>query len=136
MQKNLALGEADLALRQFVLALAVYREARGESRRGKLLVAQTIENRVTDRRWPDTYRDVVLQPWQFSAFNANDPNALRFPAMGDPVWFECYSVTLEVVRSAQPFTTANHYHTAAVDPAWSDATRIVDREGAHIFYCL
>ena len=64
---------------KFVLALAVYREARGESVIGKILVAQTIENRVQDRRWPDTYRDVVLQPWQFSAFNKNDPNALLFP---------------------------------------------------------
>jgi hypothetical protein len=46
-------------LRVAALALACYREARGESLLGILLVAQTIENRVNDARWPDTYIGVV-----------------------------------------------------------------------------
>lgn len=32
-------------------------------------VAAVIYNRVRSTRYPDTYRDVILQPWQFSYFN-------------------------------------------------------------------
>lgn len=35
-----------------------------------LCVANVIRNRVRNRRWPDTYRGVIRQPRQFSAFNA------------------------------------------------------------------
>ena len=73
------MNDAPMLLRRFILALAVWREARGETPVGKLLVAQTIENRVQDRRWPATYEDVITQPWQFSAFNKGDPNATLFP---------------------------------------------------------
>ena len=123
-------------LRQFTLALCVWREARGESALGKLLVAQTIENRVQDVRWPDTYVGVITQPWQFSAFNKSDPNALLFPTEGDPVWPECVAVAEAVVAAPRPFTTANHYHTKAVSPAWRNDQKIVAREGAHLFYDL
>jgi|TARA_Y100000310_G_C20645096_1_gene796090 spore germination cell wall hydrolase CwlJ-like protein len=126
----------DELLRRFVLALAVYREARGESAYGKQLVAQTIENRVTDARWPDTYRDVVLQPWQFSAFNPNDPNALVFPRPGSESWAECVAAATVVLEADAPLTTANHYHTTAVEPGWAAAGQIVAREGAHLFYAL
>jgi len=33
----------------------------------------TVRNR-TKRRWPDNYKDVILQPKQFSCYNENDPN--------------------------------------------------------------
>lgn len=123
-------------LRRFVLALCVYREARGESPRGKRLVAQVIENRVQDKRWPDTYVSVVTQPWQFSSFNAADPNVSKFPSETDPAWPECVRAADAVLESAEPFTDANHYHTDAVSPAWKDETKIVAREQHHVFYHL
>ena len=42
------MNDSYLLLRRFAIALCVWREARGESLLGKLLVAQVIENRVTD----------------------------------------------------------------------------------------
>lgn len=128
--------DADGLLRRFLLALAVYREARGESALGKLLVAQVIENRVHDRRWPDTYRDVILQPWQFSAFNKSDPQVTVFPKEGDTKWQECVDAADQVLRAPFPFTSANHYHTHAVSPDWKDDQKIVAVEGGHIFYRL
>lgn len=134
-------GEGDLQdvmtlYRVFALALAVWREARGESPLGQLLVAQTIENRVTDARWPDTYVGVMTQPWQFSAFNAGDPNALLFPAETDAAWPGCVAVAQAVLDAPKPFTLSNHYHTTGVAPKWKDDTKIVAREGAHVFYRL
>jgi len=122
-------------LNRFLLALCVWREARGESDRGKLLVAETIANRVTDKRWPDTFAGVITQPKQFSAFNAGDPNATLFPKDGDPSWPAAVSAADSVLRG-NVFTKSNHYHTTGVAPAWADASKIVAREGAHIFYSL
>ena len=83
-----------LLLRRFILAVCVWREARGETPKGKRLVAQTIENRVQDKRWPETYVEVITQPLQFSAFNKTDPNALKFPMETDPSWPECVRAAL------------------------------------------
>lgn len=123
-------------LRRFVLALAVWREARGESNRGKRLVAQVIRNRVDDRRWPDTYVGVITQPWQFSAFNRNDPNATLFPKETDAAWADCVAAADAILTAAQPISDANHYHTVDVSPAWKHPDREVAREGSHVFYRL
>jgi spore germination cell wall hydrolase CwlJ-like protein len=128
--------DAVLLLRRFVLALCVWREARGESFRGKSLVAQVIENRVRDPRWPDTYVGVITQRLQFSAFNAGDPNALMFPAENDRAWPDCVAAADLVVAAPALLTTANHYHTVDVRPTWADPTRLVTQEGRHKFYEL
>lgn len=122
--------------RLYSLALVTWREARGEPILGKLLVAQTVENRVRDRRWPDTYTSVITQPWQFSAFNKNDPNALKYPDDGDPVWEDCVVVARAVIDAPSKFTTANHYHATSVSPNWADQSKIVNRAGNHVFYEL
>ena len=124
--------------RLFALALCVWREARGESMRGKRLVAQVIRNRVEDPRWPDDYVGVITQPKQFSAFNAGDPNALRFPHETDPVWPSCVEAARMVMEADESFTDANHYVVDALRPrpAWFDEAKVVSREGAHVFLCL
>ena len=40
-----------------------------------------IRNRAEDpkKRWPRTVSGVILEPRQFSSFNAGDPNAVKFP---------------------------------------------------------
>lgn len=130
------MSDPDILLRRFILALAVYREASNQSTRGKLLVAQVIENRVQDKRWPDTYASVITQRFQFSSFNANDPNNSRWPHENDPAWAECVEAADKVIETPTPFTVANHYHTKAVSPSWADPTKITEIEGAHIFYRL
>src|SRR5262245_51021861 len=115
-------------LRRFALALAVWREARGESLRGKCLMAQTVENRVDDPRWPDTYLGVITQRSQFSSFSVGDPNATAFPAESDTVWPDCVLAADRVLNSAEKFTLANHYHALEVHPAWADPSKIVARE--------
>lgn len=124
-------------LTRFLLALAIYREARGESFLGKLLVGTVIRNRVIDPRWPDTYRGVILQAKQFSAFNQSDPNVTLFPlSEEEPAWRNSLAAADCVLAAPSTITTANHYHTTAVSPAWKDETKIVAREGAHVFYTL
>lgn len=122
-------------LDRFMMALCIWREARGESRRGKLLVASVIRNRVDDRRWPDTYAGVVTQPLQFSCFNAGDPNAVLFPKAGDPAWEDSVDAATTVMGDGV-LTTANHYCTTGVKPKWADLSKATETEGHHIFFRL
>ena len=135
MMTPLSSSATDL-LTTFMLALCIWREARGESMRGKRLVGQVIANRVTDPRWPDDYVGVITQPWQFSAFNKGDPNALKFPSETDPAWPACVEAARMVLEADEPFTDANHYHTTGVSPTWKNDAKVVAREGGHIFYAL
>lgn len=123
--------------RLFMLALAVYREARGEPFQGKLLVAQTIENRVQDRRWPDTYVSVITQPWQFSAFNKQDPNVVVFPKENDLAWVESVRAAAYVIYRDDKVTTANHYFAKSIPlPKWADMSKMVTEYGGHVFLDL
>jgi len=56
------ISEADIEL----LALLTMGEAEGESEEGKRLVIDTVLNRVDSPYYPDTIREVIYQPNQFS----------------------------------------------------------------------
>jgi spore germination cell wall hydrolase CwlJ-like protein len=128
----------------FLFALAVWREARGESLQGKLGVAWCIRNRMTDRqmRWPATPGGVVLQRLQFSCFNADDANATKLPAAMDPAWLECCRVVdavQEAGSEADPTHGANHYHSFPASrpelwPAWADPAKQTAIVGRFYFY--
>jgi len=127
---------AELLARRYTLALNVFREGRGEPLIGKLYIAQVTENRVRDSRWPDTYVSVITQRLQFSAFNRNDPNITVFPDELSPVWADCVAAGDFVIAAPAVLTRANHYHAVGVRPPWADDSKIVARQGSHIFYEL
>jgi N-acetylmuramoyl-L-alanine amidase len=118
----------------YITALTLYREARGESAEGRRAVLHTILNRVQDKRWPDSPARVCLQPWQFSCFNRNDPNASIIPSPDDLVFQKC----CELVENPgdDPTGGANHYCTTAVKPKWADPAKVTARIGGHVFYRL
>ncbi len=64
-----------------LMALAAYREARGESDEAITWVCWVVRNRVEDNvRWNGIdYPTVVLKPYQFSSFNRNDPGYTVWP---------------------------------------------------------
>jgi spore germination cell wall hydrolase CwlJ-like protein len=64
-QVSLDLSEREL----FELTRAIYHEARGEDALGQAAVAHVILNRVKSPLYPDTVREVVWQPDQFSFTN-------------------------------------------------------------------
>lgn len=125
-------------LNRFMLALCIWREARGETAHGKRLVGAVIRNRLADKRWPreHSYVDVILQPMQFSSFNLNDPNCALYPNVSDASWPDCVSAADDTFNSPVPITTANHYHVIGLSPAWRNDAKVVATEGHHVFYCL
>jgi N-acetylmuramoyl-L-alanine amidase len=128
---------AEEEYRRCMLGLCIWREARGETTAGMLAVGQVIENRVSDSRWPDTYQTVITQPWQFSAFNKDDPNSQKWPEGFGWGWRHCWSAAKRVIDEDEDFAGgANHYCTPAVNPAWAQPDKLVKTIGGHRFYRL
>lgn len=87
-----------------LFACLLVREAANDGEPGMSAVAQVVMNRLKrPHRYGDTIRHVILQPWQFSCLNLNDPNRARFldSARIDP---NSYAIAEFVVQEA---TTEN-----------------------------
>src|SRR6185312_7029005 len=109
-----------------LLALCVWREARGESATTKLGVAWSIRNRVVRGGWwGNTWATVILKPYQYSSFNSNDPNACKLPAPTDPFWFDSLNAANDVYDvpvSPDPTGGATSYFGKSMDanpPSWA-----------------
>ncbi len=136
---------------QFILALALWREARGQSSQAMAGIAAVIRNRAEDpkERWPRTITRVILQPRQFSSFNAGDPNATRFPTpppgfVADAVapdwkaWLQCCDVAT-LPLTADPTQGATNYESLPPDaekPSWCDPAKMTTQIGPFRFYKL
>ena len=143
-----AFARAGLTRETGCMAAALYFEARGESREGRIAVAQVIANRVRARAYPDTICGVV---WQ----NSHRRNACQFS-------FTCDGVAdrprgrmwRTVIREAKAFLCdpcapkrlhprrrldrktrgATHYHATYVRPRWARRLERTGKIGRHIFY--
>lgn len=145
-----------------VMAATIWGEARGEGFDGKLAVAWAIRNRAEAQRWygiagdgvsyPDhSLRAVCLKPWQFSAWNANDPNRAQLVKMSIEgrktvvnyleisAYRDCLNAALQVIdgTAVDPTWGSTHYfNPLAVDepPAWAKNRRPVYVCGNHLFF--
>jgi spore germination cell wall hydrolase CwlJ-like protein len=90
-----------------LLSLCVWREARGEGMLGKRGVAHCILNRVNARSFfGHDVQSVILKPYQFSSFNASDPNADKWPAVDDPSWMDSQAAAHQVLSWNDPDLTS------------------------------
>ena len=102
------------------LVRAMWAEGRGNDT-GPSLIAATILNRVRDSRWPDTVSGVVTQPYQFSSYNAGDPNRYIYSrpltelaAQGGSRWEEYYALAERAIDEYPDTLIPNCYHFANV----------------------
>lgn len=91
-----------------VLAATIWGEARGEPLAGQKAVACVVMNRVASARakprkqfGDGSVRSACLAPWQFSSWNANDPNRAKLLALDfsapDAVLEQCTAVAIEAI---------------------------------------
>ena len=104
------------------LASVIWGEARGETLRGQLLVAETVLNRLADDNYPDTICGVVRQKSQYYTPKGADAETLDLAE----------KVIAEEV--ALPVTGATHFHHSRVKPTWAKRFKLVAIEGNHRFY--
>lgn len=116
-------------------------EAEAEPLLGKIAVAQVVSHRVQDPRWPSEWRDVMLQPYQFSCFL---PDYFR-PAILQHNWQSIYwrEAKLAAFGVFQKYVRdvvhgANHYHATwlKTKPKWARKQTPVAEIGQHLFYKL
>lgn len=104
----------------FLMALCVWREARGQSMEAKRCVAWVIRNRADKPGWwgGPSIASVVLRPWQFSSFNQHDPNACKLPLPADPSWISSLIAAQEgfTKSTVDPSQGATHYYDKSLDP--------------------
>lgn len=126
-----------------LVAATIYAEARSEGPRGMRAVAHVIWNRV-GARFGQTLREVIMAPFQFSAWNRNDPNRriaenpeAYLNCDADRVaWESAQEIARELVegRSVDPTGGARFYHTRAIRPTWAAYGVGRQRIGQHVFY--
>lgn len=126
------------------LARTLWGEARGEPVRGIEAVAAVVVNRalIARRRggfwWGDTVVGVCRKPFQFSCWNADDPNLPKLTAVteADPAFAVCLRIARRAVAGALPDPTGGctHYHARNVHPAWARGHVPRAEFGTHLFY--
>ena len=121
------------------LANAVYFEARGESVRGQIAVAQVVMNRVFSPFYPNDVCGVVYQ-------NANRHNACQFTFACDGIpdvvtepdaWARAKRIAADMLdgRLWMPeVAKSTHYHAYLVRPDWIGEMKKIYKLGVHIFY--
>jgi spore germination cell wall hydrolase CwlJ-like protein len=119
------------------LALALYWEARGETRRGMIAVGWTILNRAQSRHFPATPCAVVYQggerpPCQFSWWCDGKSDRPRYRNS----WIQARVVAAELLVDPPPDPTgrALFYHSTSIGVPWTRKRTRTARIGNHIFY--
>lgn len=121
------------------LATAIYFEARGETYRGQVAVAQVVMNRVKHKLYPNTICSVVFQ-------NQSKRNACQFSFACDGIpervndkksWAQAEEIAKKVTGGSLYLTevaSATHYHASYVYPHWAKRMTRVAKIGLHRFY--
>ncbi len=120
------------------MAQAVYYEARGETYRGQVAVAEVVMNRARSGVYPGSICGVVYQGSHRATgcqFTFTCDGSLERRPRG-AAWARAQQVARQVMLGyTRPITArATHYHTTAVDPYWSSSLIETGRVGDHIFY--
>ena len=127
------------------MALTMWGEARGQGEEAMRAVGHVIANRWNSGgRHGPFVTDTVSEAWQFSCWNAGDPNlaairnvdALPEDSRDYRMWRAARRIADEILagQSQDPTGGALFYHTVDVAPRWSRGVEPVRRIGPHLFF--
>lgn len=110
----------------YLLAKAVYSEARGEPYVGQVAIAAVILNRVMSSAFPNTVAGVIYQPWAFTAVHDGqfelEPNATAYQAARDALngWDPTYG-------------SIYYYNPRTATNTWIRSRKVTTTIGKHVF---
>ncbi len=123
------------------VARTVYGEARGESFEGQKAVVHVILNRVAKQTWYGlTAYEVCHKPFQFSAWNPNDPNRIKLLELTykSETLLGCLQAvcdaTKEHYRNNDSTNGSTHYVRKDINPDWAKGKTPVITIENHKFY--
>ena len=123
-----------------LVALVIWREARGESSQGKLGVAAVIRNRAAmPGWWGNDVMSVCVKPWQFTSMTgAGDANLIKWPKASDTSWQQSLAAAEMMLTdgAADPTSGATHYHDVSIEKptGWGDKIEFITQIGKLKFY--
>ena len=122
-----------------LLAIVIWREARGEPLAGKIGVACVIRNRVNaDKVGPGRWTAVITERFQFSSMTApGDPTLVEWPQDNDPSWLVCMIVAEGVYNGTTPdntFGATLYVNLAVANPEWAHTAVKTVVLGKQTFY--
>lgn len=125
----------------WVVAQTVWGEARGESQAGQVAVAWVIRNR---QRYHPTWEGQTLAAicqadWQFSCWNAEDPNRVQMQALtfASPGFAAILALVVGVLSDTltSPVGHATHYYAQYIAPPdWAVGETPCALIGVHRFF--
>ena len=120
----------------FILALCIWREARGEGSDGMQAVGCVIRNRVTQHK--TSYYQEVTKPWQFSSITAKgDPELSVYPMIGDTQWALIQAMVPAIIDGTLADNTGGaqfYYATTIPLPSWAASMTQTCQIGKQVFY--
>lgn len=113
---------------QDIIAKTAWGEARGLGREGMWATISTLQNRVSSgvSWWGNTLRSVCIHPWQYSCWNANDPNRPKLLSVttDDPQYAIAMSLAADALDGSLADITGggDSYYASSVSsiPKWAD----------------
>jgi N-acetylmuramoyl-L-alanine amidase len=121
-----------------LLALTVWREARGEPIEGKLGVANVVKNRVNATHLPDQWDTVMERRWAFSSLTApGDAMLVQWPVHTDPSWIDSMNAADRVFTLGGADNTQGATLYANLDvctPEWLPNVTPTVKLGKHSFF--
>lgn len=124
-----------------LLALTIWREARGESREAKIAVGCSVRNRVHNPKWWGTdYISCLVKKWQYSSLtDPKDRQLTTWPKADDDIFEECLDIADSVITGKLYSTMPgadSYYDTSIPPPAWATEDKKVGIIGRLVFYNL
>jgi len=123
-----------------IAAKTAWGEARGEGITGMQAILNVIRNRAAKPGWwGESVSGVCTMPWQFSCWNADDPNLPQIRAVTDedPLFRAAFSMATLMIGGALHDLTRgsdSYYATTSPRPAWAAGRSPQITIGHHAFY--
>jgi len=127
-----------------LLALTLWREARGESYEVKIAVAHTVKNRLDHPGWwGNDWISVLTKKWQYSSLtDPNDKQLTTWPKSDDASFEECLAIAERVITKFHnsPLKGIDSYYDDSLQgdkiPKWAKEhpERFVGKLGRLNFY--
>lgn len=127
-----------------ILARTLYGEARGEGKMGMEAVANVVLNRMHLADQHSHFGDGSAEsackaPWQFSCWNANDPNShlLETVTNSDPIFAQCLQIASDALNGLLTDYTngATYYYVrGSAEPKWAEGQDPCAIIGRHLFF--
>lgn len=122
-------------------ARVAWGEARGEPDDGMHAVLNVMMNRKQDPRFPNTLSSVARQPYQFSAYNTDDPNKDKLVAVSNAdlyFWRAKWLATFAQMGLLWDITDgATYYHSTGIErPDFLADAEVSAVIGSHVFYVV